>query len=233
MFGTLYAYASDLFSLVFPRACPLCERILLPAEPSLCTPCWAGLPERPCMQGADPLVMDKLYGRLPLAGGWALYHFLKSGSVQRLIHQIKYKADPSLPTHLGRYLSYRMRGQDLLNDLEALVPVPLHAHRQAQRGYNQSERLAQGLAEGLALPLVESLVRRLHTPSQTQRSRVERWTNVQGAFKLAKPEQVVGKHCLLVDDVLTTGATLEACGEVLLQGGVRRLSVAVLAVADH
>ncbi len=171
-------------------------------------------------------------GRLPLEYGAALYWFRKEGLVQNLIHNIKYKGQKA-----GAVLAGNEFGKALiktnLNKPEVVIPVPLHKSKLRKRGFNQSYYFAKGIGKVLEIP-VESQVlsRKRATSTQTRKSRLERWENVEHVFAIKNKEPVIGKHALLVDDVVTTGATLESCGIRLLDSGSQKISVGVIAMAE-
>lgn len=175
---------------------------------------------------------DRFWGRLPLETGAAMYYFHRKNPVQHALHRLKYQNQADIGVRIGRRFGQLLAQSPHFSTVEALVPVPLHPKKERQRGYNQSAMLAAGMAESMHLPvLAHVLVRQRATETQTRKKRMERFSNVQEIFALRKPGRVEGKHLLLVDDVLTTGATLEACGQALLQAPGVRLSMATLAIA--
>ncbi len=195
--------------------------------------CMAVLPETgfECHPG-NPV--EKIFlGRLPLAGASAQFYFTKESLIQHLMHQFKYKGNRDLGLQLGR-----MMGEQLLNSgrfgVDALVPLPLFPAREKRRGYNQATVLCEGIAGVMRVPVLHKLITRpQHTETQTKKGRIERWKNMEGKFVLKDPSAIRNKHLLLVDDVVTTGATLEACGNELLQAENLRLSIACLCVATR
>ncbi len=179
----------------------------------------------------NSLVAQRLYGRLPVRCATALFQFRKGGSVQRLLHTLKYNRQPGLGVALGRRHGALLKHTPWSRSVELIVPVPLHAARLRERGYNQSACFAEGLATSLAIPWSDAYLRRTrNTATQTHKDRLARFSNVENAF-VAEEQAVQGRHVLLVDDVVTTGATLEACGAALAAAGVQEMSVAALAVA--
>lgn len=175
----------------------------------------------------------KLRGRLPVEHVMALFKFTKQGRVQQVLHALKYKQQPELGTMLGR-----LYGQDLVNagyrqEFDLIVPVPLHASRRIVRGYNQSEEFGKGLSDILSAPCDDSLVTRAAiTSTQTRKTKLSRWENVSRVFEVVNNGMLVGKRVLLVDDVMTTGATLEACGHAILNAGCAQLSIACIAATQ-
>jgi len=218
-----------LLHLAFPQVCAACGSDALPREQLLCLPCLEALPQTHFhLHHHNPI--EKIFtGRLPLQHATAQYYFTKESGLQHLLHQMKYKDAKDLCVYMGRLMGQQLSQSNWIEDIDALVPLPLFAQRQRQRGYNQSALLCQGIAEVLQKPVLNDVViRSSATESQTRKSRVERWQNMEGVFTLAHSSQLIDKHLLLVDDVVTTGATLESCGRTLLQAPNTRLSIATL-----
>jgi ComF family protein len=230
----MYQWLNGLLHLIFPRVCPCCNQYLPRGQQVVCLPCERQLPFTDYhWHPSDNPFVDRFWGRLPLQAGSAMLHFGKGGRTQRLIHCIKYEGRRELALELGRWHGHMLREAFAFASAEVVVPVPLHPRKELQRGFNQSSWYGRGLGESLEVPVLEDgLVRARHTVSQTQKSRLERFQNVADAFEPGRADALAGKHVLLVDDVLTTGTTLEACGlQLLTQKGVR-LSLATLAIAE-
>ncbi len=230
----MYQWLNGLLHLIFPRVCPCCRQYLPQGQQVVCLSCESRLPFTGYHEHPDdnPFV-DRFWGRLPLKAGSAMLHFGKGGRTQRLIHCIKYEGRKELALALGRWYGHTLSAVPGFASTDFIIPVPLHPKKELQRGFNQSSWLARGLSESLEVPLLERvLVRTQYTVSQTQKSRLERFQNVVRAFQLNASEELEGKHLLLVDDVLTTGATLEACGLQLLKKEGVKLSLITLAIAD-
>jgi len=177
---------------------------------------------------------DRFWGRVPIVTGAALYFFSRKSPIQKALHRLKYQNQSDIGTRIGRQLGHLLKQSSLYADLEGIIPVPLHPKKERLRGYNQSAMLAAGLADALRLPVMTGvLIRNAYSESQTRKRRMARFNNVQDVFSVQRPDRIRGKHLLLVDDVLTTGATLEACGQALLQAPDVRLSMATIAIAAH
>jgi len=218
--------------LLFPHICAGCGTDLLDKESMLCIRCIAGLPETNFSVHAGNPIEKMLWGRIPLAGATATYYFSKESLIQHLVHQFKYKGNKDLGLQLGRLLGKYLVQSDRFN-AEALVPLPLFAVKEKRRGYNQATVLCDGIAEIMKIPVLKNAVSRpQHTDTQTKKGRLERWQNMEGKFVLQDEKAIANKHLLLVDDVITTGATLEACGTELLKGNNVKLSIATLCVAS-
>ncbi|MHA7877972.1 MAG: ComF family protein [Bacteroidota bacterium] len=221
----------DFFNLLFPNYCLTCAKVLTLGEAWLCTDCLYGLPQTAYHQEPDNLVARMLSGRLPVRYAMALYKFRKSGKVQRLIHHLKYKDKPVLGKVLGKQYGEILRTTHLRHAFDLIVPVPLHSSRRWQRGYNQSDFFAQGLAESLNIPWSSQHLKRTQkTNTQTKKSKLARFKSVENAFCVKNAAAIRHRRLLLVDDIITTGATLEACGKALLAAGIQELSVATIAV---
>lgn len=221
----------SILSLLFPRECPGCGNSLGDGEGEVCLDCLldigeTGFWERPRDNG----LYQRLGGRMAMEGAAALFYFEKQGRVKRIVSSLKYRNHPQVGVFLGDYMGQLMKGCDWMQEIDVVVPVPLHTARRAERGYNQSAAFGKGLAKALGIRLdVEALMRVKATATQTKKGQGERWENVGDAFQLRRP---LTGHVLLVDDVVTTGATTEACGRVILGGGEGvKLSVAALAMA--
>jgi ComF family protein len=223
----------DLLNLFFPRYCLTCPKPLVRGEVLLCTTCLHDLPQTTYHQEPDNIVAQKLYGRLPVKYATSLYKFRKSSKVQQLLHHLKYKRKPVIGKVLGRRYGIILKETHWSKTLDLIVPVPLHSSRLRKRGYNQSDFFAQGLAEVLKIPWSnQHLKRSKKTTAQIKKSKSERLKGMEDAFYATNTTDIRNKHLLLVDDVITTGATLEACGLALLTAGVKELSVATIAAAE-
>ena len=182
---------------------------------------------------ANNPVEKKFWGRLPLAGATAQYYFTKESLIQTLMHQVKYKRNKELGLQLGRMMGDIIKRSGRF-DADALIPLPLFPAKEKKRGYNQATILCEGMAEHMNIPIWNDvIIRPQYTETQTKKGRIERWLNMEGKFVLTKPDIIRNKHLLLVDDVVTTGATLEACGTEMLKARNVRLSVATLCYASR
>lgn len=177
--------------------------------------------------------VEKIFhGRVNLEFATSLLFFSKGEKVQNIMHNIKYNEQKELAVHIGRIFGERLQNNPYLKDVTAIVPVPLHPQKQHLRGYNQSELFAEGMNEILNVDLMTNVISRdINTETQTRKTRTERWENVEKAFVVKQPKQLAHQHILLVDDVLTTGATMESCTQTLLQSADCKVSIATVAFA--
>lgn len=223
---------NDFVSLFFPRYCLSCSTSLVGGEETLCTRCIINLPKANYALDDNP-IKDRLIGRLPLSYGLVYLKLKKGGVVQKMLHQLKYNHHPEIGVKLGKVFGHELKENGLTDAFDLIIPVPLHVTRKRKRGYNQSAKFAEGLGYSLGVPWDETIsVRKQRTKTQTNKSKLERWENVKDVFSMTKISSVEGKRILLVDDVITTGATLEACGSHLVRSGCAQLSVACIAEAQ-
>ena len=226
-------WTSDLFGLLFPNLCNACGNALLRHEKLICLKCLYDLPFTDYHQYADNRVAKQLWGRLPLNAAMAMLYFRTGAKVQNLIHNLKYNDRTDVGVLLGNMLGERLKTATLYQDIDLVIPVPLHRKKYKSRGYNQSTFIAGGIAAQMGIGISEDhLIRNNATESQTKKSRYNRYENMRDVFKVNSPEDIIGKHILLVDDVITTGATLEACANALLAIGAIKVSIAALAFAE-
>lgn len=195
--------------------------------------CIAGMPETNFHIYANNPIEKIFWGRLPLVSATAQYYFTKESLMQHLMHELKYRGNKELGWQMGRLIGNDLHQANRFRYVDALVPLPLFPAKEKRRGYNQATILCEGIAQVLNVQILSDVVvRTQHTETQTKKGRVERWQNMEGKFELLKPQKIEGKHVLLVDDVVTTGATLEACGLELIAGNNTKLSIATLCYAS-
>lgn len=228
---TTLKWGKDFASLFYPKYCFACGRKMAGNEVMVCSECSLHLP---CTDyhTYSPNPMEKLFfGRVPVEAATAYFHFKKGGGVQSLVHNLKYREHPEIGRYFGRLLGYHLAEHEILSSVDAIVPVPLHPKKQRKRGYNQSEAIAVGISDSLQKPVWNQvLARKVFTDTQTKRSTFQRWENVSEIFAVTETERIGGCHLLLVDDVVTTGATLEAAAQVLKKVEGVRVSLAALAM---
>jgi ComF family protein len=224
----------DFLGLVFPEVCAACGSPLVLNENMICTSCLLHLPRTHFSKERDNPVSQVFWGKLDVYSATALFFFKKGSGVQHLLHQLKYKGNREIGIYLGSLLGDELMVSELFSKVEAVVPVPLHPRKQRKRGYNQSEVIAEGICRSLMATMdTKTLIRVHYSDTQTKKSRYRRWENVKDIFSITSEMYLEGKHVLLVDDVLTTGSTMEACATALLTIPKLTLSVACIAFASR
>jgi len=228
----LLGYLQDFLGLFFPELCAACGRNLFKNEEVICTECIYHLPLTNHHLDQDNQVARQLWGRIAFTNAGSFMYFRKGNKVQKLMYQLKYNNRPEVGTRLGKLYASELRCSGSWALPDAILPVPLHPRKRKKRGYNQSEYIAAGLSEILGIPVIsDKLCRAENTESQTRKARWARYENLKEAFVVKEAGALEEKHLLLVDDVITTGATLEACSAELLKLRGVRVSIAALAFA--
>lgn len=225
---------NDFIAVFYPRVCFACGHALLRHEEFLCLTCLNNLPKTDFHLMEDNPVATQFLGKININAAASYYYFTKGGNVQHLIHQFKYKGFKEIGYYIGQQYGKELIKSKLFSDVEYIIPIPLHPSKEAIRGYNQSEWFASGLASSMnAILDITSLIRVYNSETQTHKTRFDRWENVKEIFSLNHHEHLIGKHILLADDVITTGSTLEAAGNVLLKIPGIRISICSMACALH
>jgi len=225
-------YLGDFISLIFPRICAACGNSLWKNETGLCRSCEYHLPKTNFHHSADNPVARLFWGREDIVSAAAFLYFNKGSKVQRLVHQLKYKGRKDIGVCLGVLYGLELKYSPNFNSAGCIIPVPLHKQKFMKRGYNQSEQIAIGLSEAMHIPVSSHLLKRIKaTETQTRKSRFSRYQNVKDIFLVDSPAQWKGQHLILVDDVVTTGATLESCIRALKAIPEVKISIACLATA--
>lgn len=226
-------YLADFASLLFPELCVACRETLVTGEDLLCTDCRFNLPYTNFHLQTDNIVARQFWGKIKVEAAFALFYFTKGGKVQNLMHELKYNGQQQVGKLAGNMAGGQLIQNDIFKTVDYIIPVPLHKKRMRKRGYNQSACFAEGLAAKLNAAIeLDNLVRVRATETQTHKSRFARFQNMQEVFTVKNRERLKDKHILLVDDVITTGSTLEACGTKLLEIEGLKLSIATIAYAE-
>ena len=226
--------AGGFLSLFYPQLCLSCGKNITPDKDAICISCQVKLPKTGFHLEKENSFTDRFWGIIVLESGASFYHFSKGGNVQNLIHNLKYKGRSEVGVKLGNLYGKALKKSSLYKNVDLIIPVPLHPKKELKRGYNQSDMFAKGLSESMEIDWKRNvLVRIKMSETQTQKSRLERLENVQDVFKVKKPEILQNKHILIVDDVLTTGATLEACAMKILDIPNTKVSLATIAFANN
>lgn len=222
----------DLINLFYPKVCQICDSSLVKSETVICLNCIHQLPVTNFLLHKENPVKKVFYGRVDIENATSLLHFKKKSAVQQLIHQLKYKGQEEIGTYLGKWMGEELVKSQFFKDIDLVIPVPLHKIKQRKRGYNQVEKFGREIALALKIPYCDKVLHKKSTSSsQTIKARLSRWGDIEETFVLSCAETISGKHILLIDDLITTGATLEACSNVLKQSKGIKISVASMAIA--
>ena len=220
--------------IFFPHLCAGCGSNAIAYGQAICHRCLARFPETGFASQPDNLVEQLFWGRIRVEAACSGYYFTRSSAIQHTLHQLKYRGNREAGIMLGRMLGHAMAESNRFKDMELVVPMPLFPEKEKIRGYNQASLIANGISEVLNIKTETNIIRRKHpTETQTRKSRLERWENVEGVFEVTHPMHVKGKSILLTDDVVTTGASLESCGDALLNAGCKTLHIGTVAFAEQ
>jgi ComF family protein len=224
----------DFMALLFPAACNGCGKILLKNEEIICTSCLFHLPKTDFHKYSDNPVAGIFRGRVPVEAATSGFLYKKGGTIQHMIHRMKYKGIKEIGVWFGEMYGAVLVKEPVYASVSSIIPIPLHKRKLRKRGFNQAELFARGLSKSMNIPLdLQSVIRILETSTQTKKTRYKRWGNVNEIFRVVNPEKLKGQHILLVDDVITTGATMESCMQTILQTGDIKISAASIAFAMH
>lgn len=209
-------FLNHLINLFYPQVCPACGNLLTYNEETICISCRYLLPKTLYEKNPDNPLSQYFLGQVDFHAVTAEFFFSKTGKVQHLLHQLKYQGNKDAGFFLGQQIGESIKNTELFQNIDYLVPIPLHPKKEYLRGYNQSYIIAQGVEDKTKIPIIKDcLYRKVFTSTQTKKSREERWENVKDIFDIKNDNLLINKHILLIDDVLTTGATLLAAGKVL------------------
>ena len=229
MITGLKEYIKGFINIVYPRCCAACGEVLYCNEKILCLKCYIDLPRTGFHTIPDNEVARIFWGRAPFKNATSFMYFSRDSKYRQILHELKYRGRQQVGVEMGRLFGIELKNTPF-GEVDMIHPVPLHTSKLRKRGYNQSELIARGMSESLNISVRSGLiVRETSTHTQTKKSRYERWENVRDTFRIPDPEPLINKHVLLVDDVITTGATVEACVEALFTVPGVTLSVSSLA----
>ncbi len=232
MFLKIKQLLSDFTYLFYPEICSACGNALLSSESIICTSCIYFLPKTNFHDDTENAVAQLFWGRVRVEHATAGFYFHKGEAVQTLMHQLKYNGQKEVGFEMGKIFGYQLINSNSFKDIDVIIPIPLHPKREHKRSYNQSDWIGKGLSESMRIPLeTKAVIRNVETETQTKKTREERYQNVRSIFHIPNPQQLENKHILLIDDVLTTGATFESCTETILAVKGTRVSIAALAKA--
>lgn len=222
----------ELLNLIYPNLCLICGESLLRTEKQICLSCIQQIPRTNYHLLIDNPVEKKFWGKVPIFRGTSFYFFQKGSPFQKLLHELKYKDNHDIGIIMGQHAAIDLLQADDFKSVEIIIPLPLHPKKLILRGYNQSELIAKGLATIMEVPIdTATLIRTKENTTQTKKTVFERFENTQGIFDVTDTKILEGKHVLLVDDVLTTGSTLEAAIVALMQIKDIKISIFTLAIA--
>ena len=223
----------NLLNVVFPMFCNGCMKLLLKNESIICTSCIHHLPLTHHIQLKEHEMHKALYGLVPFEFGASLLYFRKKGIVQHLMHNLKYKNQQEIGTLLGDYFSKSVQDLTIFKNIDGIIPVPLHKKRLHERGYNQVTTFCESLEKNLGIPIIDSvLVKSIHLKSQIQKSKENRLVTNKNVFSIKNAHKIEGKHLLLIDDIFTTGATIEACANQILKIKDTKISIVTMAYSQ-
>lgn len=210
-------WISDLLDIIFPRRCCVCGEILSAQEQHICLNCLYALPR------VEPHIAEEIekifWGKIDIERATSFIYYHKGSPYNSIIHALKYKGRPWIGMYIARIAAAGLSEKGFFDNIDAIIPMPLSGKKKSKRGYNQCDYIAEGISHATGIPVLKGIVERsISNETQTDKNRDERWENVKGIFALRKPEQLEGKHILLVDDILTTGATLASCASTIQAG---------------
>lgn len=218
--------------LMYPRLCSACFSTLEVYENHICIKCNLTLPKIALHENEQVKLDKKFWGKLNIKNTYSFLQFVKNGPVQNILHKLKYKNSPELANFMGKWFGNQLLTLGFDKQVDLILAIPLHPLKEKRRGYNQADQIAEGISEILKTEFKTGLlIRNQYTETQTNKSRYKRFENMEGVFSVTRPEEILGKRIALVDDVLTTGATLEIAGAELFKTGCSELSILTLAAA--
>ena len=227
-----FNFLADFFNLLYPDLCVVCSENLLKNEQHICLSCLSSIPKTNYHLHPDNPIEKRFWGKVPIHRATAFFFFQKGSAFQKLLHVLKYKGNKEIGEKIGKYAAVDLLESVDFSSVDVIIPVPLHPGKYKKRGYNQSEWIGKGLSEILGKPQDTTTLKRIkENTTQTKKSVFERFENTEGIFECSNTETLTGMHVLLVDDVLTTGSTLEACINALLKTEGIKVSVFTIAVA--
>lgn len=222
----------DFINLLYPRFCQCCQGSLLKNESVICVKCLYELPVTNFHEDNENATLKVFYGRLNIEQALSLLLFEKKGKVQQLIHNLKYKGQEEVGDFLGKWMGTELKKLPAFRNITAVVPVPLHKSKLKKRGFNQVAQFGKQIAIALQVPYIDTvLLKKSPTLTQTSKSRLLRWGELEQSFSIENPELLMNAHVLIVDDLITTGATVEACAGKLMSISGVKISVATMAIA--
>jgi ComF family protein len=220
----------SLLEIVYPTICLTCQQAIGFADAEICLQCQYELPFTNQHTDSKNSTAQKFWGRIPLQAAFSYLYFVQGGKVQILLHELKYRGNEQVGEFLGRLFGAELKRADLAKNFDLIVPIPLHASKLQKRGYNQVDSIARGMTETMQVAWqADALLRVRANISQTTQDKMGRFSNSKELFEVKNKEDLANKNILLLDDVITTGATIEAAAQVIFAAGCKSLSVAAIA----
>ena len=233
MFPSIKSIYNATTHLFFPHTCTGCGSDVLKVEDLLCFKCIDELTHTGFEKFPNNPIEKIFIGRLPILAAHSQFYFAKGHLLQHLIHEFKYKGNKDIGLYLSRIMGKKMLESNRFNNIDYLIPLPLFANKEFKRGFNQAAIICDGISLEMNIPVLKNVVTRvIFTETQTKKNRLDRWENVAESFKVVIPAMLENKHIMLVDDVITTGATLDACAQKIKQIVGTKISIATLTVAS-
>jgi len=231
MYEYIKKYTNAFLGLLYPEFCVACNGKLYQQEDTICTKCMYNIPRTNFHKIQNNIAEQIFWGRVNIEKAVSFFYFHKESKYQQMIHKLKYKNQKYIGEKLGQIYGSELIVDGVFNNIDYIIPVPLHTKRQYQRGYNQSEQIAVGLKKFLkAEVLTNILYRKIYTTSQTRKHRYERWKNIENVFGIKNAHKISEKNILLVDDILTTGATIESCINTIVKN-TTNVKINILTIA--
>ena len=226
------SFVNDILNIIYPSLCCSCGKALTRNEDLICFSCRNLLPKVSDVDFQNNELTNRFFGKMDVTFASSFFYYYKDGITQKILHQFKYNNYPEIGELLGKWFAYDLAENNIPDDIDLIIPVPLHPKKERKRGYNQSQYFAKGLSEVTAIPTdFETLERIQHQKSQTLKTKEQRWKNVKDAFRVLDKQNIENRHILLVDDIITTGATLEACGSQLYRNGAAQISIVTIGLS--
>lgn len=224
---------ADCILLFFPRQCKICNNVLLKGEKSLCISCLSDIPFTRTVHLDDNKTSQLFWGRFLFKNASSLYYHQKDNISSRLVYKLKYHNQKDIGHFLGKMYALELRKTDYYNIINFLIPVPLHKSRLRKRGYNQSEEICKGMSEILNIPINTNIIfRKNNNITQTKKGKWQRFSNVDNIFEIKNADSIKNKNILLIDDIITTGATIEACCTCINKIVDTNIYIGSIAIAD-
>lgn len=225
---------SNILYLAYPETCAICQAPLTKGEHEICMECLYNMPKINAFSYTKGPVAEKFYGKIKFEKAASFFFYRKKGSIQKAIELLKYKNGRLLGYELGKFIASELTQKNFFSGIDIIIPVPLHKKRQKKRGYNQSEWISKGISKITGIQTNTTAIERTkETETQTKKQIWDRWKNTSGIFTLSKKTNISNKHILLIDDVMTSGSTLESCGNEILKKEGTKISFLTLAAAIH